>query len=356
MLSSRFMLIASLLLGSHPLPAMAQGDDLQTVTVDRQEVVRERLLDGTVEAVSRATMTAQTSGRISEIYYDVDDYVERGEVLLRFVDTEQQANLKQAKAGLLEAQARHREARSEYQRVRDIFAKNLVSKSAMDRAEASLRAAEARLESARAQVAAAEEQLGYTVVEAPYSGIVTERHVEVGEVASPGEPLFSGVSLDKLRVNAHVPQRLINRVREIGKARVLLDGNGKTFASESLTLFPYADPGSNSFRVRVNLPEGVEGLFPGMFVKVAFTVGEEKRLLVPVSAVAHRSEVNAVYVVDEQGMIHMRHVRLGRQVDDEVIVLAGLEAGEQVALDPIAATIALKEQMAAASQPVAGEH
>jgi hypothetical protein len=80
-----------------------------------------------------------------------------------------------------------------------------------------------------------------------------------------------------------------------------------------------------------------------MFAKAAFVVGEQSHLFVPRSAVVHRSEVTAVYVVDAQGRIGFRAVRAGRVLDDQVAILAGLSAGEQVALDPVRAGMLLKE-------------
>lgn len=323
------------------LPAAAELP-FETLTLEPATVAQEQVLDGTVEAVHQATMTAQTSGRIVEIFYDVDDFVPEGGVIIRFRDTEQQAAYAQAQAALEEARARFNQASSEYERIKGIYERQLVAKAQMDAATAELKSARARLESAQAGLKSAEEQLEYTRVRAPYSGIVTERHVEVGENAGVGQPLITGISLDRLRVVTQVPQRLINAVRESGQARILLDGVAPVTAGE-MTFFPYADPATNSFKVRLELEQGVQGLFPGMFVKVAFAIGEAERLVVPREAVVYRSEVTGVYVVYDDGRVALRHVRLGRELEDgQREVLAGLSAGERIALDPVRAGIYLK--------------
>ncbi|HEB83046.1 MAG TPA: efflux RND transporter periplasmic adaptor subunit, partial [Gammaproteobacteria bacterium] len=203
------------------------------------------------------------------------------------------------------------------------------------------------LESARASLEEAQEQLSYTRVTAPYSGIVTKRHVEVGETVQTGTPLMTGVSLDKLRVNVDVPQSLIRKIREYGEAYVYVeDDNGveQPVKVEHITVFPIADRASNTFKVRLDLPEGIKGLFPGMFVKVSLVTGERRLLTVPVQSVVHRSELTAVYVVTDDGEIHFRHVRVGSVRGDEQVVLSGLSEGEKVALDPIAAGIAIMRQ------------
>ena len=313
---------------------------LESVPAALEDAARERIWDGRVEAVNRATISAQTSGRIAELPFDVNDYVDAGEVVMRFTDTEQQAALASAQAALEEANARLAEASQEFERFSRMIENQTISQARFDQSKANRDAAQARVNAARSGVATAREQLEYTVVRAPYSGIVSERHVELGELVRPGQPLISGLSLQQLRVNVDVPQSMFDVVRRIGKAFAYV-GDARIEA-ESLTYFPVADPAANTFRVRVNLPDGAATLYPGMFVKVGFVVGETKRLLVPATAVRYRSELTAVYVIDGES-VALRQVRLGRHYDDAVEILAGLEAGERVATDPVAAAIYLKE-------------
>jgi RND family efflux transporter MFP subunit len=341
----RGLLSVLLLTGILPFQARAE---LHTVKAELQEAPREFLLDGTVEAINRTTITAQTSGQVEAILFDVDDFVEQGAVLVKLKETEQKARLNQAEADLKEAVARLQEAEDEYRRISDMHEKKLVSQSQMDKATAALKSARARQDSSSAKLIQASEQFEYTRIKAPYSGIVTERHVQVGEVASPGQPLISGISLNQLRVLVDVPQSLISTIREQNKALVLMP-DSEVIEAAKLTVFPYAHEGSNTFRVRVDLPEGVSGLFPGMFVKVAFVTGIKQALVVPRESVVYRSEVTAVYVVGKDGHVSFRHVRPGNPAaNGKIEVIAGLSEGEQVAVDPIAAGVELKRQMAEA--------
>ncbi len=320
--------------------SLAAEIPLQTASVELDEAPLERLLDGTVEAVNQATMSAQTAGRIAEVFFDVDDYVQAGEPIVRFTDIEQQSALRQAQAAMREAEARNREAGEEFRRVSGLFETGSASRREYDQALASKDAAEARVSAARSSVSAAEQQLEYTLVRAPYAGIVTERHVEVGEAVGVGRPLMSGLSLEALRVVVDLPQRLAAEVRTHREAFVLTD-EGRVKAG-SVTIFPYAHSASNTFRVRLELPQGQFALYPGMFVKVAFVVGLSKRLLVPSSALFYRSEVTGVYVLDGDGHLRMRQVRVGGSFGSRTEILAGLRAGERVATDPVEAGIYLK--------------
>ena len=311
----------------------------ELLTVGYQQVAEERILDAVIEAVNKATVSAQTSGRVTKIYFDVDDVVNKGDVLLRMRDREQRARFNAAKARYVEAEA-------EYQRVKEVYAKKLVARAQLDKAEA-------RLKSAKAAMEQAQENLENTIVRAPYSGIVVKRYIELGETARVGQRLFTGLSLESLRASVNLPQDMIAVVRKLKRARVVsAQGpeqslSGKSIEAASMIISPYADPASHTFLLRVNLPPGQHGLYPGMAVKVAFVTREVKKLLAPISAVARRSEVSAVYVMDKNGRVSMRQVRLGRMVNnDQIEILAGLQEGEQIARDPLAATVYLKEQNA----------
>jgi len=317
-------------------------------TAQYEVAPRERIWDGTVEAVNEATVSAQTSGRITQILVDVNDFVDAGAVIVRLTDSEQRAALRRAEAVLQEAQARSQEAQTEFDRISGMYENETVSRARFDQANANQEAAKARLESARAGVAAAREQLEYCQVKAPYAGIVSKRHVEVGESVVPGKPLMSGLSLQAVRVRVDVPQGMVDPIRKIGKAGVYVGDH--RIEGASLTFFPVADPATNTFRIRVNLPDNEVVLYPGMFVKVGFIVGETSRLLVPAEAIVQRSELTALYVVDGKGGASLRQVRIGRLFGQRVEVLAGLDDGERVALDPVRAGIYLKEQLPGAAQ------
>jgi len=317
------------------------GGSLATHVVGAEAAPTERLLDGTVEAVNQATVSAQTAGRVAGIYFDVNDVVPAGAVIVRIRSTEQAASLTQAQAALKEATAREAEAQIRYERLNDMYQRRVVAKATFDEASAARDAAAARLIAARAGLEAAREGVSYTEIRAPYAGVVTQKHVEVGEAVAPGTPLMSGASLDALRVVVEVPQSVVEQVRAARKAAVYVDG--RRIESSGLTVFPAAQPETNSFRARIELPQGVQGLAPGMFVKVGLVVGESERLLVPRAAVVERSEMRGVYVVADDGRVSLRQVRLGHVRGDQIEILAGLAAGERVALDPVAAGLKARQ-------------
>ena len=315
--------------------------NLATIAIAPEYARREQVWDGVVEATNQATMSAQTAGRIVELPYDVNDYVEAGSVIVRFTNVEQQSGQRRAQAQTASAQAAYDEAQANYKRIAEIYDRKLVAKAQLDQATTQRDSARAALESAQAALREASQQVEYTVVRAPYSGIVTKRFVQIGESVQAGQPLIAGLSLNELRINVQVPQSVVDAIRRYHTADVLLDSEGaKRVSAAKLTIFPYADAQTHTFSVRLDLPVQETGLYPGMTVKVAFTIGEAQRLLIPASALLERSELTGVYVVSGAA-IALRQIRTGHRFGDRIEVLAGLGEGEHIATDPNAAALAL---------------
>ena len=189
------------------------------------------------------------------------------------------------------------------------------------------------MERAKGAVSEAQEQLSYTRVLAPYGGILTERHVEVGESVNPGQPLLSGLSLEQLRVVVDLPQKYAKLARTERQAQVTL-ADGRVLETGEMTFYPYANPQTHTFRLRMRLSEPNGSLFPGMLVKVSVPVNSREALWVPASSLIQRSELRAVFVLDQQDQPRLRQVRTGVRDNGRLEILAGLSEGERVVTNP----------------------
>ena len=337
---NRFLLVVVCVL---PITIHAQqGSPLASVKSEQFSSPLEYHLDGVVEAINQSTLSAQVSGRIEEVNFDVDDRVNAGEVILRIRDNEYRARLQRNRASLAEANANLKDAQQEFKRVEELIEKKLISKANFDKAKTTLTASEARVAASKALVTESQEQLDNTVIRAPFSGVVVTRHIELGETTYVGQKLMTGYAPEYLRVNINVPQSLISAVRQHRSARVILLENNISIATKNLTIFPYANAENHSFQLRADLHESAQAIFPGMLVKVAFIVGQTQRLMVPADSLVYRSEVVGLYVIDENAQVSFRQVRAGDLFGEKIEILAGLEANENIALDPIQAGIYLK--------------
>jgi len=273
-----------------------------------------------------------------------------GQVLLRLSAVEQQAGASAARAQLRAAEAMAAEAAANYARYQALAAKQFVSRLQLDQARAARDAAAANRDAARAQLSQAGQQADYTVVRAPFAGIVSARHVEPGESLSPGQPLVSVHAPGALRIQVQVPASDADAIRKLGLAHVVLD-DGRVLDATAVVVFPAADPATHSVGVRITLPDAANPPRPGSTAKVQFPIieatGTAAVVHVPQSVVVQRGEVSGAYVIDGN-RLSLRQLRLGRRIGDQVEVLAGLKAGETVASDPIAALQALAAQRKAA--------
>lgn len=332
-------LLLALAVASIPplLSAQPSGadDGLATAVVTRETLAETLVLDGLVEAVEHSTVSAQTSGRVVEMPFEVGDSITAGDEILRLEDSEQRARLEQARASLEQAEADLVDARQRFERIRAIRDQNLASEQAFDQASNRLDAARARRERGLAGVSEAEQQLTYTRVRATRDGVFTRRHVEPGEAVRPGQPLFDTLALSPLRVEAALPRRYLAQVRKTPDIRVSLP-EGQPLETGALTLYPRADPASNTVRLRLRLESPGPEILPGMLAKVAVVVLRRDALWIPAESLIRRSELRAVFVLDDEDRPRLRQVRVGIERDGRLEVLAGLEAGERILANPVA--------------------
>ena len=335
------LIFGFLLLGAIAVQAAEQ---LEVAPVRYREVEQSYSVEGLVEATRQSTVSAQISGRIKEINFDVGDRVNKGQVILRIDERETGQALAGSNAQVLQAQANLQNAKASYERSVQLFAQKVISQSALDKVLADYQVARAQAAASEAGAGQASLAHGYSSVVAPYSGMVAARLVEVGEMVMPGKPMMIGFDPTGMRVVVNVPQYQLSAIGIQPKVMVEVPSLNRWIKAVSATVQPMADARTHSTQVRVTLPANEKGVYPGMFVRAHFVVGKAERLVIPGSAVLHRSEVVAVYVVDAKGGVKLRQVRLGEAAADGAIeVLAGLNPGEQVALDPVRAGMKQKQ-------------
>ncbi len=326
------------------LPLMGQASEpLQTYRVQYQTAAAAYATQATVEAVRESTVAAQVSGRVVAVNFDVGDYVKAGSVIIRLAAQELSAAVAGSRAQVAQADATLANARANYARQQQLFQQKFISQAALDRAAAEFRSAEAAARAARAGAGQSAAISGYTVITAPYSGVVSARHVEMGESVTPGTPLMTGFDPKDMRVVATIPQYKLAVVKAAKHVTVEIPSLNKWVDATGVTMLPTADAATHSVKVRIDLPDTLTSVLPGMFVRAHFSLGSARRLSIPARAVVRRSEMSAVYVIDAQNRISLRQVRLGEpDARGQVEILAGLSPGEIIALDPIKAGMALR--------------
>ncbi|RUO63692.1 efflux RND transporter periplasmic adaptor subunit [Pseudidiomarina insulisalsae] len=291
----------------------------QTVAVQEKLLSDYLKLQGVVEATNAATVSAQVSGRVEQVRVDVGDQVAAGTTIITITSEEQYQALMQAESQLAAANANLIAAEQEFKRVSRLVEQRLLPGAELDRVQAQLDSAKAQQRSAAATVARAQEQLSYTEVKAPYSGVVSARLVEPGELVQPGTPLMSGFDPAQLRIHVDLPADDGRATAQFQWARV------GEIEPTAFQLFPTVDQQSSTQRLRLALPAGTD-LLPGQWQTVTVKVGEHLGVVIPQAAVYHQGELALVKMANGE----WRAVRLGAQYDGEVEVVSGLAANEVV--------------------------
>ncbi|MFZ2268719.1 MAG: efflux RND transporter periplasmic adaptor subunit [Azonexus sp.] len=307
----------------------AQAQSLPTITVQPHAVDLGFPAESLVEAVQQATVGAQVAGRVIEVKVDAGQVVKKGQLLMRI-------DAREADEAARAAEAQYVNARLNFERHKSLKEQKFVSQAAVDKAKADFDAAAANRSASSASQS-------HAAIVAPISGVVARRLTELGDMATPGKPLFLIYEPGSLRVTASVPQYRLGEMRNVKTARVEFPELGKWVEATAVTLLPTADASTHVSQVRVSLPAMPEAM-PGMFARVHFVVGKAEKMTVPAAAVLRRGEVAAVYVRMPDGRLSLRQLRLGDLVGQgEIEVLAGLVAGDKVVTDPVKAGIALKQ-------------
>ncbi len=271
---------------------------------------------GQVTAIFKAALSSRIQGTISTLFVRDGTPVVKGQTLLQLDNRDVLADLARASAEVENAKA-------QLDRMNQLYAQDAVSKQEMENATRAHKVAEANRKTVLAQ-------LTYTTVKAPFDGVITEKMVEAGELASPGQLLLRMENPRQLRLHATVAEGDLKSVSQGDKISVVIDALGEQALDGVVgQIMPAGDSQTHTFTVKVDLP--VEpGLKTGMFGRFQLDKGTSKTILVPWTAVVERGELTSVYAVGSDQIAHLRWVKVGRRLDQQVEILSGVNIGEAV--------------------------
>jgi RND family efflux transporter MFP subunit len=274
---------------------------------------------GQVAPIFQATLSSRIQGTIDKLLVREGSRVSKGQLLIQLDSRDLQADLARAHAEVENAKAH-------LDRMNQLYVQDAVSKQEMENATRAYRVAEASRR-------AVEAQLSYTMVRAPFEGVITEKKVEAGELASPGQPLLKMEDPLHLRLEATVAEGDLKSVSRGDKIPVVIDAlGGQALTGLVSQILPAGDPQTHTFMVKVDLPK-TPGLKTGMFGRFQLDKGLTQTILVPSAAVVERGELSSLYVVGSDQTARLRWVKLGRRFEQQVEILSGLNIGERVLVD-----------------------
>lgn len=342
-LFSGLLIAASLSLGgcwgAAPATTGEDKDTPVTVTVAMPSAsTRDGVsASGQVEAVNTASISTRLMGTITNIYAKVGDRVRSGQLLVAISSEELAAKKAQADAQIAGAQANLDNARKDYNRYTALFSKQSATASELDNATLRFNAAGSQLDAAREMRREIDASAAYARLTAPFAGVVTQKLVDQGSLATPGAPILVLEQEGRLRVNAAIAESDISRIKTGDKAQVEVKSTGLagTGMVEEISVSSVATGGQ--YQVKIALPRGVQkSVYAGMYVNVfiplktasAALADEQGTVLVPASALVEKDQLTGIYTVSNRHTALLRWIRTGKRIGDKVEVLSGLGADE----------------------------
>jgi RND family efflux transporter MFP subunit len=300
---------------------------LKLLKVEPQRLTVNVNFAGTVVAQDTARLSTRIAGFVDKVLVKEGDRVKKGQLLMVIDPKDLLAQKESLKHQIAATEAQAWAAKRTYERLLALKKANAVTQQQLDMAKAQYEALENAVKSLKAALKAIENNLKYAEIRAPFDGIVSVKPVNRGDFVGPGSFLMA-IDKPPYEVMVFLPERFFGKVK---KGQTLtVDVNGKTVKGRVVVVAPAVDPMSRSFMVKVSLPQNCKVVSgQSVYVSVPETK-KEKVILIPKSAVFKWGDFTGVYVVDKNGVIHLRFVRLGLSFGDKVEVLAGLRPGDVI--------------------------
>jgi RND family efflux transporter MFP subunit len=313
-------------------------------------------LPGTLQGFVQAPVSARAGGYLHRWTRDIGSRVQQGELLAEIDTPELDQQLSQAIAARNQTAASLELARTTVDRWEALRKRDAVSQQELEERRSGYVQARANLAGADANVERLRQLESFKRVLAPFSGVITKRNVDIGDLIDSNKPLFQLSQTDPLRVYINVPQAYAQLVRQ-GQPAVVTQAEvrGRTFPGQVARTSGAIDTATRTMQVEITLPNRDGALLPGAFVNVELAAAPSGVLSVPANALLFRGQGVLVARVDAEGNVRLIPVRLGRNYGDSVEVLQGLQGGERLVLNPSDSIAAGdKVQVVADAKPATG--
>jgi RND family efflux transporter MFP subunit len=330
--------VLSRLANAHALETETEQNARQYVKVatPKRALAGQTLaLPGTLQGFVQVPISSRASGYLKRWTRDIGSSVAKGALLAEIESPEIDQQLTQAEAAREQAASSLALARSTAERWEGLRKKDVVSQQELEERRSAVAQSQANLAAAEANVQRVRQLADFKRVLAPFSGVVTRRNVDVGDLIDSSKPLFTLAQTDPLRVYVNVPQayaQLVKPGQTVSVSQSEL--RGRQFAGQIVRTAGSIDTATRTMQVEVALPNRDGALLPGAYVQVALPLQASASLVVPTNTLLFRAEGTLVGLVDAKGRVALRKVSVGRNFGPEVELLDGVKDTDRVVLNP----------------------
>ncbi|MAD98433.1 MAG: efflux transporter periplasmic adaptor subunit [Flavobacteriaceae bacterium] len=317
---------------SNPKKELSQNDKpilVETKTVQATNQNQSIEISGTVQGVNHANLSTRLMGIVTNVQVKVGDFVKKGSLLLSIDSKDVQAQLAQAKANKLRAEAHYENVKKNYDRFENLFQKNSATQKELDDITTQLKAAKSQLEMADEAVNQVKAQLSYTDVRAPFDGVITTINIKKGNLANPGMPLLGIEENQNFEVRATISEFDIANVKAGQTVKVAIPSMDKIMEGKITELGSSSTNLGGQYQMVVSVPKA-ENLYSGMYAKVQIPNQQTKdsSIRIPKEVLVRKGQLTGLYTISEMNTAILRWIQLGQDLGAEVEVVAGLSVGE----------------------------
>ena len=288
-------------------------------------------VSGKIKAVNSADLSTRMMGFVTKANVNVGDKVTKGQLLISINNSDLQAKKGQINAGITQAKTAFNNAEKNYNRFKNLFESKSITQKELDDMTANYQIAKAGLESANQMKNEINAQFEYANITAPFSGVITSKNIEVGDMANPGMSLISIETPGDFEVIAMVPETEISQINKGTEVTVLVKSMNKSLQGKVEEVSTSAKNTGGQYLVKINLEKTGASILSGMFTTIQFPVDKKnssESILIPIEAIVKNGQLSGVYTVSETNTALLRWLRLGRSYGNQVEVLSGLSADE----------------------------
>jgi len=304
---------------------------VKTATIGANTDQANLSASGRVEAVQSANISTRIMGHVEAVRVELGQKVTKGQLLAKVGNTDMSAKLAQVKANVVAAEAAYKNAENDYKRFEALVAANSASKKEWDDISTHFEASKAQWQAAKQMENEVLGHMAYSDLRAPFTGVVTNKFVKVGDLAKPGVPLFEVEAPGEFQVVVRMPESQVNQFDAQAPVSIYVNSLHRTFTGKVVASSSSAKNTGGQYLVKLTLDNPSPDIKSGMFVNAHFNslgVAKATALYLPESALVKRGQLTGVYVVGSQNTDLLRWLRLGRISDGKAEVLSGLAVGE----------------------------
>ncbi len=302
-------------------------------TSKRNEVIS---VSGKMEAGNSANISTRVMGNVTSVLVKPGDKVKKGNLLLTISSADLSAKKAQIEASIIQARSGFENAEKDYQRFKILYEKGSASEKELENMETRYKVQKAGLKAALEMEKEINSQFSYTNLRAPFSGVVGNTFVKLGDMANPGMPLATVEGVSNYEATVMVPETQISKVKIGADAKVTIKSTNQVIKGEVKEISPSSKNTGGQFIAKIDL-ENKEGIMPGMFVNAEIAVSENagnSSPLVPQEVLIQNGQLTGLYAFGANNTAILRWVRIGKVSDGMVEVISGLKEGEKYVFNP----------------------